>query len=238
MRTYKDRKVYVGLSLGMPHQTTALAVVDRRRYVTKVLHDEGRRCENHEIEYELRYLHRFGAGTAYAEIIRDLGRIIDQAKRPEARDFAESSVRVVVDVTGTGVEVARRIREVPLTTTALFLTGADTETNEGFVYRVPKRDLATLLHLALQDGMIKIADKLPLRQAFVENVVSFSPKVKLYAAPDAYEDWRDGAYDDLFIAASAALWKAQREPDYNFGGTTKKVTRASERLLAAYKRMR
>ncbi len=75
---------------------------------------------------------------------------------------------------------------------------------------VPKAALVTQLQLVLQEGRLKIAQELPLREALQRELLSFRAKMAPSGAA-TYEAQRESDHDDLVTALSLAIYHAHRE---------------------------
>jgi hypothetical protein len=73
-------------------------------------------------------------------------------------------------------------------------------------YRVPKRDLVSALEVTLQAGARKVAEDMELWPQLRQEMLSFRNKIKLNAAHDSYEYWREGEHEDLVLATALACW--------------------------------
>jgi hypothetical protein len=75
---------------------------------------------------------------------------------------------------------------------------------------VPKRDLVSVVQVALQTERLKIASALPEAEALVRELQNFQVKISLDTAHDSYGAWRDGTHDDLVLAVALAVWCGTR----------------------------
>jgi hypothetical protein len=77
--------------------------------------------------------------------------------------------------------------------------------------RVPKRDLVSVVQVALQNRTLKIAEQLPEAETLSRELQNFTVKIT-DSANDVYGAWREGTHDDLVLAVALALWTAKKPP--------------------------
>lgn len=184
----------IGLDLGQTTDFTAVAVLERPP------------ADNDDPVYALRHLQRFALGTPYTEIVPAVVRLADTGRLRGSP--------LVVDQTGVGrpvVDLLRRTpgagRVVPVTITA---GEKATQTADGS-WHVPKKDLVSRLQLLLQAGRLKIAKALPEADVLVRELEAFQVRITA-AAHETFGARREGAHDDLVLAAALACWWAARFP--------------------------
>lgn len=129
---------------------------------------------------------------------------------------------VAMDQTGVGRPVTellyRRLREtfyVPNSRTRpkllpVTITGGDTATRARDGYRVPKRDLVAAPLVLMQNGQLKIAEGLKLKDVLVRELKNFRVKINISTAHDSYEHWREGDHDDLVLSVALACWAGEK----------------------------
>lgn len=212
----------IGLDLGQASDYTALAIVEtvnvpvgEPRTVFK--RTEYTAIEEHvqdtRIEYQLRHLERPELGTPYPAIVKHVSTLVEGA--PLNGDGC-----LVIDRTGVGRPVVDLFRDANLRTkiVPVTITGGDSVSWEHGGYRVPKRDLVTALQVLFQQQQFKIASGLPHTETLIAEILNFKAKISL-SGHDSYEaggsgvagEWRDGAHDDLVLAAALACWHAVRD---------------------------
>ena len=76
--------------------------------------------------------------------------------------------------------------------------------------RVPKRDLVSAPLALMQNGQLKIARGLSLRETPVKELLNFRVKINISTAHDSYEAWREGDHDDLVLSVALACWAGER----------------------------
>ncbi len=176
----------LGLDLGQSHDYTALAILERR--------DGG--------AYEIRHLHRFPLGTSYPAIV---DHVADLLRRPPLRGY----MPVVVDATGVGAPVVDLLRRCGLAPEMVEIHGgAGVSRGDDGSYRVPKRDLASVVAVLLQGGRLRVAAALHEAQTLVAELLAFRAKVTI-AGHDTFEALRERDHDDLVLAVALACWYAE-----------------------------
>lgn len=168
-------------------------------------------------EYHLRHLERLPLGTSYP-------RIVDSVCATLARPPLAGQTVLLVDITGVGRPVWDMLRErdIPGGMFGITITGADQVTREGREFRTPKRDLIVSLQVLLQQGRLKFATGLKLRDVLVAELQNFRQKISL-AGHDSYEaggagpagQWREaGSHDDIVLATAMPVWYAEQGSGY------------------------
>lgn len=193
-----ERVRYVaGLDLGQPGQFTALAVLEKQYKASK-------RWFESDARYAVRHLERFPPGTAY-------GKVIEAVKAV----FAGPPMRggtLVVDQTAVGRAVFELVRDAKTGASAHGLTvtaGHTAVPDERGGWLVPKKDLAGVLQVFLQDRRLKVAPTLEHAQTLVTELQHFQLKA-VPLDPSALE-WRERPHDDLVLAVGIAVWPAERQ---------------------------
>jgi hypothetical protein len=70
-------------------------------------------------------------------------------------------------------------------------SGGATVSKERGLNRVPKRDLVSVVQVALQNGRLRIAEKLPNAATLVKELQNFQGKIT-HTGNDSYGAWREG----------------------------------------------
>lgn len=199
-------KFTLGLDLGQAHDPTAIAIADRV-VPTQALQFEGGILVPPSVavppEIHLRHLERIKLGTPYPKIVEYVGELL-------RRSPLLGATELVVDATGVGRPVVDMFLGAGLDLIAVTITGGNLATQDGNNWRVPKRDLVVGLQVLLQEKRLRFAGALPDRDTLVRELLSFKVKIDPVTAHDAYNA-RDGAHDDLVLAAALACWRAQME---------------------------
>ena len=213
----------VGVDLGQQRDYTAISVTERVLLPTGEYRDEPyysafrgrtewRRVEEGKPEYRVRHLERPALGTSYPDMVE---RIIDLVKT------LGGEVALVVDATGVGLPVTDmlwkrlepEVEEEPglsVRRANVTITGGDSVTRVPGGYRVPKRDLVSAPLVLMQNGQLKIAEGLSLRETLVKELLNFRVKINISTAHDSYEAWREGDHDDLVLSVALACWAGER----------------------------
>ena len=184
----------IGLDLGKTRDHTALCILER--------------CgEGDEAEFHARHLQRFPLGTAYPVIV------VAVAKMIEREPLLNTRPRLAIDETGVGAPVADLFRQakLPVELHLVHITSGSTESydNDTGVRYVPKRNLVSVVQVALQTDKLKIASSLPEAATLVRELQGFEVKIT-ESANDTYGAWREGSHDDLVLAVALALHTAKR----------------------------
>lgn len=184
---------FVGLDLGQASDFSAIAVIERH----------GRAAA--EFLFKCRHLSRWKLRTPYPAIVADMIKLMNSS---ELKMGAERPV-LAVDATGVGAPVIDLFKHELQSATLLpiQITGGSEVSREGAATRVPKRDLAAVVQVALQNQKLKIASELPEADTLIRELQNFQVKIN-DNAHDSYGAWRIGTHDDLVLAAALALWAA------------------------------
>ncbi len=187
-RHHPAPKYTVGLDLGQAKDYTALVILERHG-------------EEANSVYHARHLQRFALGTPYPAIVASVASMFTQTP------LANEKPRLAVDETGVGAPVVDLFRQAQLNATLhpIHITGGSTINYDRGVEYVPKRNLVSLVQVALQTDKLKIASALPEAENLSRELQGFQVKIT-EAANDTYGAWRDGAHDDLVLAIALALY--------------------------------
>jgi Terminase RNaseH-like domain len=159
--------------------------------------------------YAGRHLQRWPLGTSYPQVAADVAALAARL----AQDGPVREVRLAVDATGVGrpvVDMLQRERMLGVKMVPILITGGDTETRDGRVWHIPKRNLVGAVQVALQTGRLKIASALPEAATLLRELQNFQMKISLTSGHDSYGAWREGTHDDLVLALACALWCGER----------------------------
>jgi hypothetical protein len=199
-----------GLDLGQSQDFTALAILER-------LDGALQNGKRQPAAYHLRHLERPRLGTPYPAIVARVKVLLDT---PPLRGNAT----LVVDATGVGAPVIDLLRQAGLRPVAVTITGGDTVSQDANGFRVPKRDLVSALLVLFQSGRLKIAEGIPDAATLVQELLAFRVKIDPQTAHDSYAAWREGAHDDLVLAAALAAWYGERFPAFGFAEIGEQAT--------------
>ena len=185
-------KYTFGLDLGQVKDYTALCVLER--------HGEGDTAI-----YHARHLQRFALGTPYPAIVVAVAEMLQQPS------LSKEKVRLAIDETGVGAPVVDLFRQARLRAVLypIHITGGASVNQDGDVEYVPKRNLVSVVQVALQTDQLKVASALPEAQTLVRELQNFQVKIT-DAANDTYGAWREGTHDDLVLAVAMALYAGKK----------------------------
>lgn len=210
----------LGVDLAQSSDYTALCVLERTgRDTGKVEHglpgmvcwQDGEKIGGHvetlpvyEHLYAARHLERLPIGTAYPAQVARIKTLSDRLKQD-----TEAVPALVVDQTGVGRPVVDMLRAEELSPTAVTITGGDSVSQDGKNYRVPKRDLVSVVQVLLQSERLKIARALPEAQTLTAELLAFKVSISL-KGHDSYGNdvgpWRENPHDDMVLAVALACW--------------------------------
>ncbi len=159
----------------------------------------------HDYIFHCRHLHRWKLRTSYPAIVAES---VAVANDPKLRGRDRQPV-LAVDATGVGAPVIDLFKRATLHAKLepVQIVGGATVSKEHGLNRVPKRDLVSVVQVALQNGRLRIAEKLPDVVTLTKELQNFQVKIT-DAGNDTYGAWREGTHDDLVLAVALALWSA------------------------------
>jgi hypothetical protein len=189
-------KYTLGLDLGQTKDYTALVILERHG-------------EAEEAVFHARHLERFPLGTPYPAIVSSVAAMLKQPP------LLKEPPRLAVDETGVGAPVVDLFRQARLNAALhpIHITGGATVNHDRGVEFVPKRDLVSVVQVALQTDRLKIAESLPEAQTLARELQDFQVKIT-EAANDTYGAWREGAHDDLVLAVAMALYVGKKRGEW------------------------
>jgi len=215
-----DKIPIIGVDLGQQRDYTAISVIEREHVPTGAMYNDEYNYRGRwiyaarqpvRLEYRVRHLERPALGMPYPD---QVARIIELVKA------IGGEIVLVVDATGVGLPVtdmlwARLRREIEetdiyITRCNVTITGGDAVTRTLGGVRVPKRDLISAPLVLMQNGQLKIAEGLSLRDTLVKELLNFRVKINISTAHDSYETWREGDHDDLVLSVALACWAGER----------------------------
>ena len=180
----------VGLDLGQAQDYTALVIAEQQGTPPQA-------------RYHVRHLERFPLGTAYPVIVSHVQALLQHPT-------LQRQSTLVVDATGCGRPVVDLLTQAQFDPVAVSIHGGDSVQHEGRHWRVPKRDLVSVLQVLLQTERLKVAEALPLAQGLVQELLNFRVTIDPRTAHDSYSAWREGQHDDLVLACALACWWGER----------------------------
>lgn len=205
-----DVRYSVGLDLGKAQDYSALAALEwpatpavRWRHTREPVDPAAVGLPHHT--YGCRTLYRWPLGTPYTAIARSLPGFLKPLDRP----------LLVVDETGVGGAVAEMIVEECQTKdvgggfASVTITGGSEVNHAGPArWRVPKRQLVSVLQVLLQTRRLHISSELQFAPVLVKELQTFKVKVS-EAGNESFEAWRERDHDDLVLAVALAAWGAE-----------------------------
>lgn len=202
----QQKKDYIiSISLGQPHERTALGLLE-----VEPSEDPA------EIVCSVRRLTRYDQGAGFPDIIADTIKVASDAK--EQLSLTDGPA-LILEATSVGKPVvdlfnrehdngALKVKHFE----AMLVSAGDTEGDEVFdrvrYWRIPKRNLASVMQVLLQTSRLKIAPALPEARALVSELQNFRVNINLAASADMLDPWRTGAQDDLVFCVAAGCWRA------------------------------
>jgi hypothetical protein len=175
----------LGLDLGQAKDYTALCGLEQFAQADGVH------------EYACRYLKRFELGTPYTTIANEVIRIV--------RQFP-ASASLAVDMTGVGRPVVDMLRAgLPVPIWPITITAGVHSTQDEDGWKVPKRELVSVIQLLLQSKRLAISKQLPDAAVLGKELATFEVKITA-AGTETFSAWREGANDDLVLATALAAW--------------------------------
>lgn len=209
----------VGVDLGQANDPTAVAIALRYE-------DPAERAPAHVggsttaprvvapgVTCGIVHLERLKLGTTYPDVVARVQKILAHpqfAPPPEPIKGRQLRPELIVDATGVGRPVLDMMRKAGLRPIGVTVTGGDKATQDGEMWRVPKRELVSVLQVLLQTERLQVSRALPLAGVFIDELLRFKVKIDAITAHDSYGAWREGEHDDLVFAASIACWRLTR----------------------------
>ena len=196
---------YVGLDLGKKRDFTAVAVLEK---ATEARDPPPGARRPHEVDvYTLTYLDRVRQ-ESYERVV---DAVVGLLQTPPLTP----GTLLAVDETGVGGAVTDMLRARDLSPRAVAITGGTAVGKDGANYRIPKRDLTTVVTLLLEGRRLKIPRSLPLADTLVQELHNFRVTISPLGH-DAYGvggEWREGAHDDCVLAVALAAWFGENVGD-------------------------
>jgi len=184
---------FAGLDLGQSKDYSALSIIERTIG-----------AEDNEPSFALRHLHRYELGTPYPAIVND---VVETLRR---EPLASAGASLAIDQTGVGAAVGDLFRRENLRGDfmPIIITGGDQVTYANGTWRVPKRDLCSIVQVCLQTSRLKIAPNLAHAATLKTELENFRVTIN-DSANDIYAA-RAGQHDDLVLSVALSLWTAAR----------------------------
>jgi hypothetical protein len=197
-----DKKLFFGLDLGQAVDFTALSIIERLRPV----HPRTFETVYGEDKFNCVHLQRWALRTSYAAIVSDVVKMINGLGIEQTKHHSPD---LAIDATGVGAPVVDLFKKetINASLSPIQIVGGAQVSKDNGVTRVPKRDLVSVVQVALQNRTLKVAASLPEANTLVRELENFQVKIT-DAANDVYGAWRTGTHDDLVLATALALWSA------------------------------
>jgi hypothetical protein len=183
----------VGLDLGQAADPSALAAVVQTLVA--------RHWEHH-----VRSLFRWSLGTSYVAVVDDVERFVSREPL--------WGCTLVVDATGCGRPVVDLLRDrrLPVNLVPATISGGAHSSFDVNGASVAKRELVAVINVLLGQRRLWIAAGLDLGPTLEGEFSTFRSKITATGHEQLEAPWREGAHDDLLLAASLALWYGERRP--------------------------
>ena len=129
---------------------------------------------------------------------------------------AQLAVDRVVGLGDIGRAAVELVEAVGLRPIKVSITGGDRVTYDSGIYRVPKRDLASGVQVALQNRALRVAFGQDWTPLVVSELQNFRIKLDPTTGHDAYSAWRENDHDDIVLSVALAVW-ASEHANYRVG---------------------
>ncbi len=116
--------------------------------------------------------------------------------------------RIFLDATGVGKPISDLFARAGIKHTPIWISGGKEEQEHDKGFSVPKLNLIASLQAALHSGQLKIAEDLPERGPFTKELQEF--RASWTDGGHLRFGAREGAHDDLVLAAALAVYGASR----------------------------
>jgi hypothetical protein len=192
IRRYRRDEIWpafvIGLDLGQERDPSAIAIIEQ------VLPSPSEAAEGGlpELEYHVRHLERFELGTEYPVIADAVVALMNDPI------LLERTI-LVVDATGVGAGVVGLLHRHGLRPAAITITGGDSVSRSRRGWRVPKRDIVSVLQVLFQTRRVKIAPELDLSDDLFEELLNFTARINSRMTK-TFSPLKNDQHDDLVIA--------------------------------------
>jgi hypothetical protein len=201
--TETKKSLFFGLDLGKFRDFSALAIIECVRTIT------GGGAKDEITQLNCVHLQRWQLHTSFPTIVAD---VVGMINGLEADASPSREPVLCVDATGCGAAVIDLFKQEKINAelVPIQIVGGANVSEENGMFRVPKRDLVSVIQVGLQTRTLKIASRLPEAETLSRELQNFTVKITA-AANDVYgagAEWRVGNNDDLVLAVALAVWKA------------------------------
>ncbi len=190
----------VGLDLGQSHDYSALVVAQRVLREAAATGFDG--CVGSEFHYHIRDAHHFRLGTEYPAIAEAVADLLNHPK-------LAGRTALVVDATGVGAAVVGLLWRHGLRPVSIQIAGGDQVSRIRWGWRVPKRDLVSVLQVLFQTRRIKIASEIEWGEELFEELLNFTARINPRLT-QTFSPLRNDQHDDLVIALSLGCHYLER----------------------------
>ncbi len=154
--------------------------------------------------HHVRFIERLPLGAPYPDQVRRIEQVVSRLPPRQRKPV------LVADSTGVGRPVLDSMREAGLRPIGVTISGGVSEVERSWDdVSVPKKVLASLLHVLLDGRRLKFAASLPELDLLTRELASF--RVKMTASRnETFEAWREREHDDLVLATALACWGAEK----------------------------
>jgi hypothetical protein len=199
-----EKSLFIGLDLGQAKDFTALGIIE----CVRIVRNGGDKDEIRSLNCI--HLQRWRLRTPYPSIVADVVRMINRLTPEQSPDYQPV---LSIDATGVGAPVVDLFKRetVNAELKPIQIVGGANVSEDFGMTRVPKRDLVSVVQVALQNRTLKIASELAEAENLARELQNFSVKIT-DSANDVYGAWREGTHDDLVLAVALALWTANQPP--------------------------
>jgi hypothetical protein len=196
-------RYFMGVDLGQSNDHTAIAVLRRVQFLrTDDASARNPRWTEHKPSvFQLGFLERVPLRTPYPAIVQYVKRLL-------ASPMFTGQIDLAIDQTGVGAPVADLFKSGGVTFAGVMITGGDSESSEGNVYKVPKMTLVSRLQALLHEGRLQIQKELPEATELVKELQDF--RVRFTESGHMTFGAREGRHDDLVLALAMAAWRSTK----------------------------
>jgi hypothetical protein len=196
------KSLFIGLDLGQAKDFSALGIIECIRATAA----DG--APGEVTNLNCIHLQRWQLRTPYPAIVADVVKMInglEPFRSPDAKPV------LAIDATGVGAPVVDLFKreQINAELNPIQIVSGSNVSHEFGMTRVPKRDLVSVIQVALQNRTLKIAKDLHEAETLSRELQNFTVKIT-DAANDVYGAWREGTHDDLVLAVALAMWKASQ----------------------------
>lgn len=188
--------------------------------------------------YEVGFIERVELNTRYTTIrdhvieLANMLSVPEEGKEPEPirlpgagimREIVKPRVFLLLDFTGVGTPVADMFMEAQeggfgklkldpdVTIIPVTITGGPKVSRDERSLKIPKRELASVVQVVLQEDRLILDSEDPMSQIMANELIGFRATITA-SGHDSYgasEDWRSGNpgnHDDLVLSMALGLW--------------------------------